>query len=73
MDVAAELDIVQNRHVREKFNILKRSRNAQGRYAVGFEIGNVAALKDDPAPVGLVKAVNAIQQAGLAGAVRSDN
>ena len=73
MDMPAQLDIVQHRHVGEQLHILKSSRYAQRGYFVGFEVGDVATFKYDAAAFRLVKTVDAVEQAGLAGPVRPDD
>jgi hypothetical protein len=71
--MAAQFDIVQDRHVSKKLHILKGPRNAQGGNPVGLETGDVGAFKYNPTFLRLIKAVDTIQQTGFAGAVGSDN
>jgi hypothetical protein len=42
-------------------------------YPVGGHLGDVLALKDNPAPVGLVKTADAIEDAGLTRSIGADN
>lgn len=71
--MAAKLYIIQNCHVGEKLDILKGSCNSQGSNPVGFEMGDIPVPQEDFASFRLIKAVDTIQQAGLTGAVGSDN
>jgi hypothetical protein len=57
----------------EKFNILKGAGDTQRGNLVSLETGDIGAFKNNPALLGLIKAVYTIQQTGFAGAVGPDN
>src|SRR6267142_1679414 len=68
----AHLHVVHRAHVLEQADVLKRTGDAQLRGAVGLGTRDVAAFEDDLASCGHVHAGDAVEQGGLAGAVRSD-
>ena len=68
-----ELDVVQDGHALEEFDILECSRNANFGDGVGGDAEDVFTFVKNPAFLGCVKSTDAVQQAGFTGPVGSDN
>jgi hypothetical protein len=73
MNVASQFDIVQDGHVGKEFDILKGSGDTQFRYLMRFATGQLGIFKIDGTCLGMIKAIDAIQQGGLSGAVGAYN
>ncbi len=64
--------VLAYRHAREQLGALERARQAQARPTKRRHAGDVAAVEQHPAVVGAQEAVEAVEEGGLAGAVRAD-
>ena len=71
--VAAELDVVQDRHPVEEFHFLKGAGDSLGSDHVRFQRQDVLPLEKDLSLLGAVMGVDAVEQAGLAGAIGPDD
>ena len=71
--MGAQLDVVEDRHPLEEGDVLEGPGQAERGAPGGRHAGHVAPLEDDPARLRAVEAGDAVEQAGLAGAVRPDD
>ena len=69
--MAAGQQIVQHRHLRKQFAVLEGARDAEPRDLVRRAAGDVLAAEADRAAAA-IDAADAVEHAGLAGAVRAD-
>ena len=65
-------DILLDRHAAENRRLLRQIAEAEDRPAVHRQLGDVLAVEEDPAAVGLHQAHHRIEAGGLAGAVRPE-
>lgn len=72
MDMAANLYIVQHGGSLEQLNTLEGSSYAPPGYLGWVEVGDILPIKVDPSIISPVESVDAIEQAGLARAIRTD-
>src|SRR5207248_5211603 len=66
------LQVLEHRHAREGLEALEGAAQPQPGPAMGGQVGDVAAVEAHRSPVGLEQACEAVEQGGLAGAVRAD-
>jgi len=71
--MSSKLDVIQNGHSFEKFDILKSTCNAQFGNAVGRNTENVLTLVQDLTFLRRVESADAIEQAGFTGPVGSND
>src|SRR5215468_6238036 len=71
--VAAEQEIVEDGHAPEEGDVLEGAGDAELGDLAGGQVGDVAALADDPAGVGVVEAADHVEDGRLAGAVGPDD
>ena len=76
--MAAEHEVVEHRHVGEQLDVLERARDADGRDLVRpaprqLVLSAGGAVKQDAPALRPVEAADAVEQAGLAGAVGADD
>ena len=71
--VAADEEVVEHRHPAEQGDVLEGARDSQPRPRRRTHADDVVAVEDDATLLRPVYAADAIEQAGLAGAVRSDD
>ena len=69
----AEEDVVLHDEGAEQSEVLERAADAERRDAVHRHIEQRHIIENDAAAVGLIDATEAIEQGGLAGAVRADD
>ncbi len=69
--MTAGQQIIQHAHLRKKFAVLERSREAESRDLMRRTPGNVLAAETDGAAAA-IDAADAVERAGLAGAVRAN-
>src|SRR6202021_1642839 len=70
--VAADADVVEHRHGAKQREILEGAADADRRHAVRREPEDAAPIEDDVTLFRRVEAAKAVEQRGLAGAVRPD-
>ena len=70
--MCADQDVVAHAHAAEQRDVLEGAADAEAGHAVAAEILERAALEQDVAVGEAVEAADAVEQRGLAGAVRSD-
>ena len=70
--VARHQEVLQHRHVSEQLAVLERARQPEPRHRVRPGAGDVAALEQDAAAARPVDAADAVEDAGLARAVGTD-
>src|SRR5215470_13211695 len=73
MDVATDLDVVEDGHAPEQGDVLERARDPQLGPLVRFQMRDVAAVEHDPSAAGRVDTADAVEDARLAGAVGADD
>jgi hypothetical protein len=71
--VAADHDIVENRHVAEQRQVLEGAPDPQIRARIGAQAGDIAALEADASFLRIVTPRYAVQHRGLSGAVGADD
>src|SRR2546429_9048516 len=65
--------VLERAEAREDADLLERARDAQARHAMGRDVGQVAAAEPYAAAVGREVAGDAVEERGLARAVRADH
>jgi hypothetical protein len=70
--VAPEHDVVEHRHAAEQGEVLEGAADAERRDPVARHLQQRARAEQDFAAVALVEARQAVEERGLAGAVRPD-
>ena len=73
MDMPCQQHIGQHGHARKKLNVLKGPADTDLDQFMRRKMGNIPVVKMHAAFLGTVKTGHAVQQACLAGAVRSDH
>ncbi len=73
VDVPRQQHVRQHRHARKKLDVLKGPPDADPHQLVGRQMGDVPAVETDAALLRPVETGHAVQQAGLARAVRTDH
>ena len=71
--MSSQLDVIQDRHALEEFNVLESSGNTTTCYSMGGDPGDVLVLVENPPSLGIVESADAVEQAGLPGTVGADN
>jgi hypothetical protein len=69
MDVASELDVVEDGHSLEEFDVLEGSGNAAADHVVRFQGCDIPVLEADSPAVGGIELRDAVNQARLAGTI----
>src|SRR5262249_1167943 len=73
VNVATDLYVVEDGHAAEQGDVLERARDPQLGPLVWSELRDVAAVEHDPSVGRRVDAADAVEDAGLAGAVGTDD
>jgi hypothetical protein len=71
--MVAQLDVVQDRHALEQLDVLEAARNAQAGNLMGGHLGDVPVFKDNAAFAGVIKAADAVEDAGFTGSIGADD
>ena len=71
-DMLADQHILDGGHIGEQANVLERAGDPQGRHLERLEPGDVMAVEDQLAGRDRIDAGHAVEEGGLAGAVRTD-
>ncbi len=71
--MAGQQQVVQHRHAAEKFDVLKRPGDAEIGNLMGRCLGQSTLAVVDLAPGQMIKPGYTVEQAGLAGAVGTDD
>jgi len=66
-------EVIQGGEAGIELDVLEGAGDAQSGYPVGGNFGDVPAIEQDLAFLRAVEAVDAVEQAGLAGAIRADD
>ena len=73
LQIAPGHDVVEHAHSAEQRDVLERARNALRRSIVRIHVAPRRAAKRDCAVLGVVDAVDDVEERALAGAVRTDD
>ena len=65
-------DVFEHAHLPEQPHVLERAGDAGARHLTGLQRQRLGAVEDDAAALRLVEAGDAVEERGLAGAVRAD-
>ena len=71
--MATHHDVFQDIHISKKFDSLKGTRDTDPGHIMGFLIGNVFSLKNDPASGNRMNPGNQIEQGGFSRPIRADD
>jgi hypothetical protein len=73
MDVTSQHEVLQDRHMLEKLNILETSRDTQPGDLMGFEVSYVSRLEDYFSRLGSVETIDDIVETALASTIGTDD